>query len=69
MVIDVEVPTYLLTSVAITPFLIITAFGIYLATEHVQAITHVKHGIAVDAVVAGITASVSIYYFKFAFAN
>ena len=61
MVIDVEVPTYLLTSVAIAPFLVVTAFGVNLATEHVQAITHVKHGIAVDAVVAGVATSVSIY--------
>ena len=61
MVIDVEVPTYLLTSVAIAPLFVVTAFGVNLATEHVQAITHVKHGIAVDAVVAGVTASVSIY--------
>lgn len=53
--------SYLLTSVTITPFLIITAFGVNLAAEHVQAIAHVKHGIAVDAVVAGVTASVSIY--------
>ena len=60
MVIDVEVPTYLLTSVAIAPFLVVTAFGVNLATEHIQAITHVKHGIAVDAVVASITASVGI---------
>ena len=65
----IEGPTYLLTSVAIAPLFVVTAFGVNLATEHVQAITHVKHGIAVDAVVAGITASVSIYYFKFAFAN
>ena len=61
MVIDVEVPTYLLTSVAIAPLLVVTAFGVNFATEHIQAITHVKHGIAVDAVVAGIATPVGIH--------
>lgn len=51
----------LLPPVAIAPLFVVTAFGVNLAAEHVQAIAHMKHGIAVDAVVAGVAAPVGIH--------
>ena len=47
-------------AVAITPFLVVTTFCIDFTSKHVQAITYMKHGVGVDAVVAGVAAPVGI---------
>ena len=56
-----ETSKFLTSLVAVTPLLVVAAFGIFLAAEHIQAIADVERSIAVDAIVAGIAASAGIY--------
>ena len=49
------------TLIAVTPLLVIASFCIHLATEHIQAVAHVQHGVRVDAVIPCITTTGSTY--------
>ena len=44
-------------SVAVAPLLVVAALGVDLATEHVEAVAHMEHSVAVDTVVAGVAAA------------
>ena len=47
-------------TVIVAPFLVVAAFGVDLATKHVEAVADVKHGVGVDAVVARVAASAGV---------
>ena len=51
---NIFLPTSL---IAIAPLLVVSAFGINLTAKHIQAVAYVEHGIGVDAVIAGVTAT------------
>ena len=43
--------------VAVSPLFVVAVLSVFLATEHIEAVAHVEHGVAVDAVVAGVAAA------------
>ena len=45
------------SAVAVAPLLVVASLGVDFPAEHVQAVAHVEHGIAVDAVEARVAAS------------
>ena len=57
----VAATSVIISLVTIAPFLVVTALGINLAAKHIQAITHVEHGIGIDAVILRIAAPRSIH--------
>ena len=48
-------------TVVVTPFLVVTALSVDLTAKHIQTITHMEHGIRVDAVVTRLSAAVGIH--------
>ena len=48
------------SAVVVAPFLVVASLGIDLTTEHVETIAHMEHGVAVNAVVAGIATTVGV---------
>ena len=44
-------------AIVVTPFLVVTTFGVDLAAEHVQMVTHMEHGVGVDTIVTRLAAA------------
>ena len=50
-----------LSSIAVAPLLVISSFGVHFASKHVETVADMKHGVAVDAVVASIATGVGVH--------
>ena len=47
--------------IPLPPFLIVTTFRIHLSAEHIQAVAHMQHGIAVHTIVFRIASTSGIH--------
>ena len=47
--------------VAVAPFLVVAAFGIYFSAEHVETVANVEHGIGVNAIILGVATTGGVH--------